>query len=160
MRLLAGSLSFVVLAACSGGAPAGTPADHPAGRLVARAIETGQAPALDYACDIWEPEYSGPMLETQHERAAYGALAVTGGRYRLALADGSATEGALSVGPNAALRWDGDLGLIDDAPRRVTGARLTAYDTTANLVFDFEPPTDGPVPHRQVICRAAFEPEA
>ena len=79
MRLLAGSLSFVVLAACSGGAPAGTPADDPAGRLVARAIETGQA---------------------------------------------------------------------------------TAYDTTANLVFDFEPATDGPVPHRQVICRAAFEPEA
>ena len=52
MRLLAGSLSFVVLAACSGGAPAGTPADDPAGRLVARAIETGQAPR-DAAA--WQP---------------------------------------------------------------------------------------------------------
>lgn len=156
MRPLFASLCLVALPACSGTAPAEAPAEDPAARLVARSIETERAPALTYACEIWEPEYSGPALETQQERAAYGSLAVDDGRYRLTLADGSTAEGALSVGPDAALRWDGDLGLIDDAPRRVTRARLTAYDTTANLVFDFEPPTDGPVPHRQVICRATF----
>ena len=159
MRLLTGSLCFA-LAACNGAAPGDAPQADAAARLVQAAIESGQAPGLDYACDIWEPEYDGPMLESQHERAAYGTLSVMDGRYRLTLADGQSREGTLAVEEGAALRWDGDLGLIDDAPRRVTGARLTAYDTTANLVFDFEPPTDGPVPHRQVICRAAFEPGA
>lgn len=159
MRLLAGSLCLA-LAACNGAAPADAASEDAAARLVRTAVESGEAPALDYACDIWEPEYEGPMLESQHERAAYGVLSVTGGRYSLALTNGRTAEGSLSVDPDAGLTWDGDLGLIDDAPRRVTGARLTAYGTTANLVFDFEPPTDGPVPHRQVICRAAFEPEA
>lgn len=153
-RLIAGYLGLAALAACGRPAPA---ADQtPAEALLARAASDGLAPGLDYACDIWEPEYSGPMLESQEERRAYGALSVRGDRYRLALEDGRVAEGRLTVDADARLGWDGDLGTIDDAPRRVTAARLTAYDDVANLVFDFAPPTEGPIPHRQVICRARF----
>ena len=151
MHRIVRNVSPIFLLGCGETAPAALEATHD---LVSEATATGHAPELAYACDIWEPQYAGPALEAQPERAAYGTLSVHGDRYELVLADGQSTQGTLSVGPGGTLSWTGDLGSIDDAPRHVTRARLTAYDDVANLAFDFEPPTEGPVPHRQVICRA------
>lgn len=154
------------LAACRPGAvsraasAADDPTPVPAG-AVSAAVNAANRPGdgqglpeRTYACRIWQPTYSGPMLDTQEEDRPYGAMTITADRYRLVLESGAVTEGSYALAADRSLSWSGDLGLIDDAPRRVTGSRFTTFDDVLNLVFDFAPATDGPVPHTQVICRA------
>ena len=114
-----------------------------------------QLPDRHYRCRIWHPAYSGPALESREEDQPYGTLNIVGDRYLLVLEGGSRTEGRYRLASDRTIEWQGDLGQIDDAPRRVVGSRLTAYDDTLNLVFDFDPPTQGSVPRSQLICRAS-----
>jgi len=94
------------------------------------------------------------MLASQEEDRPYGAMVITGDDYRLTLEDGTEHRGRYAMAGDRSLTWDGDLGRIDDAPRRIVKSAFATYDDVVNFYIDFDPPTDGPVPHSQVICRA------
>jgi hypothetical protein len=124
-------------------------ASSPAAKAAAAATTRREAPSLVYDCDIWHPQ-----TNTIEDFAArqYGVLTVQGSSYAFALEQGGAASGTLQVDAERKLSWTGDLGLIDDPPRRVTRAALTTYDDVVNLVWDFVPVIKE-TGHYQVICR-------
>ena len=146
------ALAVPTLASCDAEAQRRGP-DLSTGSLAAKvakaAAQRGEAPSLVYDCDIWHPRNN--TIEAYAARD-YERLTVRGPRYTFALAEGAPAAGELRTDAGRKLSWTGDLGLVDDPPRRITSARLTTYDDVVNLVWDFEPPR-GPGGHHQVICR-------
>ena len=60
----------------------------------------------------------------------------------------------MTLNEDQTVAWEGDLGRIDDAPSRVTGARVNADGSTVEIAFDFPPEDEG---RDQVVCRAEVD---
>jgi hypothetical protein len=144
MRILLIALTGLVVAACdgSGGLQGGGGRQGPgeASELVEQMAARGRLPQRDYLCSL-----AGGAREEP-----YGVLGVATDRYTLVVKGGGREEGQMTMERNASVRWDGDLGRIDD-DRRVTSARLNSSGGTLELVFAVSPALDG---HERVICRA------
>ena len=107
----------------------------------------GQVPAGDYVCRLRD------LDAPAGGETPYGALSVRADAYRLRLQTGATLGGALHATPAGQLIWNGPLGPIDQAPRRVGRARATATDDILSLEFDFAPAPPGPPPRTQLVCR-------
>lgn len=112
--------------------------------LAARMAERGRLPQLEYDCVL--------LGADQADDRPYGALGLVNDRYTLILKGGGREEGQMTLRANRTIAWEGDLGSIDDAPRRITRARLNTQGSTVEAAFDFRPPDDAG--HDQVVCRA------
>lgn len=118
----------------------------PAADLVGRMTERGRLPQLEYVCFLIGPDEGSDK--------PYGRLGVVNTRYTLIAKGGGRLEGDMTLNADHTVAWEGDLGMIDDAPRRVTGARVNAEGQTVEIAFDFSPATEDEAAHNQVVCRA------
>ncbi len=143
--------AVLVLAAC--GRPAAQPPRPdrpelgPAALRMRGAGAQGQVPSGDYLCRLRDPDH--PTADGQ----PYGALQIRREAYRLRLETGPVLSGQLHATPAGQLMWNGPLGPIDAAPRRISRGRITAADDVLTLVLDFSPALPGPNPTTQVLCR-------
>ena len=152
LGMLAAGVSALGLGACefgSGGDRPGTEGEPrqeagSANDLVGRMVERGRLPQLEYDCVLIGPD--------EDDDRPYGRLGVVNDRYTLVLKGGGREEGGMTLAEDRSIRWDGDLGGIDDAPRRVTGGRVNTEDATVELAFDVSPADDAG--RDQVVCRA------
>lgn len=152
--LTAGALAapLALLAACDFGATRSRPGSEGEPRreagsaedLAARMVERGRLPQLDYDCRLIGADEGADR--------PYGRLGIVNDRYTLILKGGGRQEGEMTLRENRAIAWEGDLGAIDDQPRRVTRARLNTQGSTVEAAFDFRPADDAG--HDQVVCRA------
>ncbi len=153
LGLLAAGLGALALGACEFGADgdgqgAGGEPRQEAGAandLVGRMVERGRLPQLEYVCELIGGEAAQP----------YGRLGVVNDRYTLVLKGGGRQEGDVTLAQDRTIRWDGDLGGIDDEPHRVTGGRVNTEGSTVELAFDFAPADDAG--HSQMVCRSDVE---
>ncbi|WP_296818488.1 hypothetical protein [Brevundimonas sp.] len=153
-RLTVAGLGLAVLAltGCDLGGRGATESGRPeepqrgpgaADDLVARMVERGRLPQLEYDCVLAGGD--------QDERP-YGRLGVVNDRYTLILKGGGRQEGSMTLAEDRTVQWDGDLGGVDDAPNRVGGARVNTDGAVVELVFEVSPADD--TGHDSVVCRA------
>ena len=152
LAMLAAGLGALGLGACefgSGGDRPGTDGEPrqeagSANDLVGRMVERARLPQLEYDCVL--------IGADEDDDRPYGRLGIVNDRYTLVLKGGGRQEGSATLEADRTIRWEGDLGGIDDQPRRVTAGRVNTEGSTVELAFDFSPADDAG--HSQMVCRA------
>ena len=143
-------IAAFALIACEGQAAGNAafaePELTPAMRLAQAAGARGEAPTGDYACGLLDPDH--PAADPH----PYGVLSIRGEVYRLRLESAHVLSGQIHSTPAGQLIWNGPLGPIDAAPRRIARARVTTGDDSVSLVFDFAPAVAGNPPSTQLAC--------
>lgn len=151
-RLAVAGLGALGLAACefgSGGDRPGTEGEPrqeagSANDLVGRMVERGRLPQLEYDCVL--------IGDDEADDRPYARLGVVNDRYTLVLKGGGREEGSMTLSEDRSIRWEGDLGGVDDAPGRVTRGRVNTEAQTVELAFDISPADDAG--RDQMVCKA------